>query len=179
MKILISKLILIVALITTMGTLMANAENSKNGSNNEQRYMAPGPVTSVSENYSSLPQSIKTFLLKYIPNATVAEIEMKTMKDIYKIEMSNGAELVFTTAGQWLSFEAPDKATLSSQILQALLPAPAFKHLTDKNLLNKVDEIKYNPRKGYKVELDNHSKKDLYFSTTGALIKEKYGKKHH
>lgn len=157
-------------------TFTISADNqSKNlaqGESQREMYMGPGPVVSISESYASLPMQIKTFLTTYFPESTPSLIELKTLKEIYKIEMLNGYELVFSYSGQWLQVEAPDDSILPVSMVKALLPAPTYKYLAEKKRDNMVESIKYNSKRGFKVELKKQSSDDLYFNLLGEHIKK-------
>lgn len=133
-------------------------------------YMGPGPVVSISESYASLPVSIKQFISKHFNKARVKSVEKKTLENEYEIELNNGYELTFSANGNWRKLEAPDKKVLSRNLLRSLLPVGTNRYLMEKKAEKKVKEINFDPRKGYKVELEKHRYEELYFNTAGVYL---------
>ncbi len=138
-----------------------------------------GPVVSVSEVYETLPNDIKNFLGTYFPDAATRNIELKTMQNVYEIELNNGYDLEFLTSGHWTEIDAPDKAVISQNIIQGVLPGKSYDHLEKEKVLNQIDELEFNPNYGYKVSIEKG--KAYYFDLNGdhtkAPFKDKKDKK--
>lgn len=132
-----------------------------------------GPVVSVSETENSIPTEIKSFINNYFPGTTMTEIQLKTMDGIYKIDLSNGYELTFLSSGQWLEIDAPKGALISTEITINLLPAASVEHLSHKGILSRVNELNYNSKNGYKVEIEKSQDKEksYFFDLEGKSIK--------
>ncbi|MEG1006752.1 MAG: PepSY-like domain-containing protein [Bacteroides sp.] len=131
-----------------------------------------GPVVSISETQQSLPKDIKVFLNRYFPTESIQSIQLKTLLNVYDIELNNGYDLKLLSTGQWLEVEAPDKATLSESILRSLLPETIYKHLKEKRALRKVKDLHFNPQKGYKADLKKD--KTYCFDLNGKPIKKSH-----
>lgn len=131
-----------------------------------------GPVVSISETQQSLPKDIKVFLSSYFPTESIQSIQLKTLLNVYEIELNNGYDLKLLSTGQWLEIEAPDGATLSESILSSLLPETIYKHLKEKRALRKVEDLYFNPQKGYKVDLKKD--KSYCFDLNGKPMKKSY-----
>lgn len=132
-----------------------------------------GPVVSVSETENSIPTSIKSFFNKYYNGISMSEIELKTLENVYEIKLSNGFEFKFQPDGQWIEVDAPQGAIISSEVVSNLLPVASVEHLLAKDALNKINEMSYNPQKGYKAEVEkrNGKEKDYYFDLNGKSYK--------
>lgn len=138
---------------------------------NPTLYMEPGPVVSISESYASLPVPIKQFIPKHFNKARAKSVEKKTLENEYEIELNNGYELKFTANGNWRKLEAPDKKTISQDLLRSLLPVNTYRYLVEKKAEKKVKEISFDPRKGYKIELKKHRYDEFYFNTAGVYLR--------
>ena len=124
-----------------------------------------GPVVGISETKQALPYEIKLFLNIYFPAVPTANIQLKTLEQIYEIELNNGYELKFQSSGEWIEIEAPDEVTLPERMLSTLLPSSSYRYLKDKRALHTVENLNFDPLKGYKVELSND--KSYYFDLKG------------
>lgn len=134
-------------------------------------YAQVGPVVSISQTPASLPSTITTFLNSYFPGALPSDVELKTLSNIYEIELDNNIDLKFDAkSGQWLDIDAPDKSTISQVIISDLLPGEIYNNLQRRNLVYKINEMEYNPKFGYKLETDRG--RDMYFDLNGNKIKK-------
>ena len=129
----------------------------------------PGPVVAISEQYDNLPTNIKEFITKYIPPFESSHITKKTMKGIYEIKLSNGYELDFTYAGQWLKIDAPEGKYLDKKLLKKTLHHDINKYLDKHKISHLVEEIEYKYDKGYQLDACNT---DYKFASDGRF----YGK---
>ncbi len=164
------KTIIIFAVIVIIGSPAANAEKrqDKRAENRSMHMGGPGPVESISVEYNQLPESIQSFVRLHFPSATATEIKLKTMAGVYKIDLSNGYELAFLKTGQWVKIEAPENGVIHNKLLKELLPIPAFNKLAKDKVTDSVEEIIYNPKKGFKVDMVKI--KDYYFDLSGNSI---------
>lgn len=130
-----------------------------------------GPVTSVSERTSSLPTTITKFLNTYYPGIAVSEVELETLSNIYDVELSNGVDLKFNSkTGGWRDIDAPDNVSLEKKMLSDLLPAAIYNYIESKRLINKINELEYHPKMGYKIETNRG--KEIYFNLSGKTIRK-------
>lgn len=166
----LTTLAIVAALFTLSGYSAENNsnENEKQSKPAIARQYGPGPVVSISENYNSLPTQIKDFLTKYFPNVASKEIEMKPMKGIYEVDLTNGYDLQFLTSGQWVKVDAPNKTVIPETMLKDLLPKDSYAFLKKKKLTKKIKEITHNPDKGFKVEAQRD--KEYYFDLEGNKV---------
>lgn len=133
-----------------------------------------GPVVSISQTQSSLPATVNSFLNSYFPGATPTDIELKTLANVYEIELNNQIELKFDSqTGQWLDIDAPENSTIPQILLADLLPGEIYNVLKRKNLVYKVNEMQYSPKYGYKIETNRG--RDYYFDLNGNKIREPKG----
>ncbi len=129
-----------------------------------------GPVVSVSENKSSLPPEIITFISSYFPAATVKEVELKTIEGAYEIELNNNYDLKFVKkTSQWLQIDAPDNSIIPQILVKDLLPGEIYNVLVRNNVVYVINEMTYNPAKGYKIETTGD--KEFYFDLNGNKIR--------
>lgn len=120
---------------------------------------------------SDLPEAAKTFLKKHFNGVAIHEYDKKFWSNSYELELSDGTDIDFDSKGRCTEVSAPDDKLLDVALVRELLPAAACLTLTNDNLLESVEEIEYNPSKGYKVEVRHGSLDDYRFDTGGKLIK--------
>lgn len=123
-----------------------------------------GPVMNVNTNqtYGSdlrvLPENAQTFINTLFPDVAVAVVERDVKDKEYEVKMADGYEVLFDYAGNWLEVESPDNATLSSEIIQKLVPENVVIEtlsgdaVAQGGVVNYVEEIDYIPGFGYVVE---------------------------
>ncbi len=127
-----------------------------------------GPVVSVSEMQSNLPEQINSFLNKFFPKEQLKSIELKTMEKIYEIDLINGYDLKFRENGDLMEIDAPKDSFIGLPILNQILPAKTYEFLVVKKIENNVKEFSFDPIKGYKIEV---GEKDYYFDPEGKHIR--------
>ncbi len=128
-----------------------------------------GPVTSISERASSLPETITKFLNSYYPGIEVTEVELETFKNIYDVELINGVDLKFhSKTGEWREIDAPDHMSLHKNMLYDILPSSIYNYIDSNMLVNKINEVEYKPQMGYKIETIRG--RDIYFNLNGKKI---------
>lgn len=122
-------------------------------------------------NYSELPAKAKSFVAKYFGETpSVREVELDGGE--YTVELRNGYEVKFNSAGDPIEIDAQGKKKLDVDMVKALLPSRAVDYLSKKKLLNDVDEIKFVRGGGYVVEIDKMMKeRKLRFDSEGHLVK--------
>lgn len=123
----------------------------------------PGIAISGSATQEQLPARARQFLGKFYKDVPQTSIERDFDDNVYEVDLANGVEIHFGPAGQVIGIEADDlSATLSPQVVKALLPEKAYKDLQMSNLEDMVDEIEF--RKGKLVELSMRNVNETKYS---------------
>ncbi len=120
---------------------------------------------------TDLPVAAKTFLNKNFDGIAIHEFEKKFWSNSYELELADGTDIDFDSRGHCTEVSAPDYKLLDAALVRELLPAAACLTLTNDNLIESVEEIEYNPSKGYKVEVRHGTLDDYRFDIAGKLIK--------
>ncbi len=149
----------VVATVLLAGNFSANAQNAQK------------PITA---DDTDLPVAAKTFLKKHFDGVTIHEFEKKFWSNSYELELADGTDIDFDSKGRCTEVSAPDYKMLEPSLVRELLPAAACLTLTNDNLIESVEEIEYNPSRGYKVEVRHGTIDDYRFDTAGKLIKVKH-----
>lgn len=152
----IQKTVLAVAAALSMGCLSATAH-------------LPASVES-----SDLPVNAKSFIKKYFDGKTIVKYEKKFWSSSYELELSDGTDLDFDSKGKCTEVSAPDHCVLSVALVRDLLPDGACKTLSDQGVLDSVEEIEFNPDKGYKVDVRHERVDDYRFNTAGIMTRVNY-----
>ncbi|MEF9923389.1 MAG: PepSY-like domain-containing protein [Muribaculaceae bacterium] len=132
------------------------------------RAMGPGPVVSISSSYDAMPAAVKTFIKSNFHKVKVTEVNKLTMKGVNELKLSNGYKIEITDAGQWAEVEAPNNATIPHKLLKKLIPKEAYRYLLSKRIQNRVEEISFDPEKGYKLDVKGHD--DIKYSKEGKRL---------
>jgi hypothetical protein len=114
--------------------------------------------------YQEMPATIKSFLAKYYPKATVVKYEAKStvVGKKYEVKLNNGAEIDFDKNGNWE--EINDKQGVSS----ALIPAKIKTYLNQHYKGVKVESI---DKERNKIKVDLQNDIDLEFDKNGKLLR--------
>lgn len=102
-----------------------------------------------------LPKSSQEFIAKYFgSNVKVREFERDTDDNTYNVELKNGYEFEFDIQGALVEISAPDRKSVSVDIVTDILPANAVSYLNNENYLDDIDEIKVLSIGGYCVSIE-------------------------
>lgn len=125
--------------------------------------LVANPVKS-SEFYQEMPATIKSFLGKYYPKATVVKYEAKStvVGKKYEVKLNNGAEIDFDKNGNWE--EISDKQGISF----ALIPAKIKAYLNQNYKGIKVEKI---DKERNKIKIDLQNDIDLEFDKNGKFLR--------
>lgn len=126
----------------------------------------------VNISYAELPQNAKVFIEKHFGNnPATKEVEYKDVSGVYTVELRNGYDLKFNSEGKILEIDSPDRSDVKSTIAKDVLPSKIITYLSDKNLLNNIDEIKILRNGDYMVEIDKiMNSRKMRFDKDGNLI---------
>lgn len=104
---------------------------------------------------SALPKGSVEFIAKYFPDEQIKEIEKEAGRrgDVYEVEFLSGAEVEFTSDGNWKEV----KASKGNAVPAGIVPAGIVKYVDDNFKGQSIVEIS-RKRGGYEVELSNDSK---------------------
>ncbi|SDF26171.1 PepSY-like domain-containing protein [Epilithonimonas hungarica] len=114
--------------------------------------------------YQEMPATIKSFLAKYYPKATVVKYEAKStvVGKKYEVKLNNGAEIDFDKNGNWE--EISDK----QGIVSALIPAKIKAYLDQHYKGIKVESI---DKERNKIKVDLQNDIDLEFDKNGKFLR--------
>lgn len=123
--------------------------------------------------YAELPQKAKLFMEKHFgANTPTTEIEYENATGVYVVELRNGYDIKFNSDGKVIEIDSPDRGDIAETIVKDILPAKAVVYLTDKRLLDDVDEIKVHRNGDFSVEIDKvMNDRKLRFDSSGNLRK--------
>lgn len=152
----IQKTVLAIAAVVAAGFIGANAQQV------------------IKVDNAKLPVEAKAFIKQHFSNTTIAKYEKKFWSNSYEIELSDGTDIDFDSKGKCTGVEAPGRTVLAQSLVTSMLPNAAVKTLADKNLMDSIEEIEYNPSKGYKVDVRHDTIDDYLFTASGELIKIEY-----
>jgi len=104
---------------------------------------------------SALPKGSVEFIAKYFPDEQIKEIEKEASRRgaVYEVEFLSGAEVEFTSDGNWKEV----KASKGKALPAGIVPAGIVKYVEDNFKGQSIVEIS-RKRGGYEVELSNDSK---------------------
>ena len=114
-----------------------------------------------------LPAAAQSFLSQYYPNVAFKSAEKQQIKDIYiyEVELQDGTEITFNSAGEWQEVDAPEGKTVPS----GFYPSGIDEYLSQNYSGYGINEInKYDS--GYNVELVNNGP-ELEFNLMGEFVR--------
>lgn len=119
---------------------------------------------------SELPKAAQQFLNKHFPgdNIRKAEKDQGRRGFEYEVDLASGAEVEFTSDGNWKEV----KAAHNKIVPAAIVPAGIAKYVSTNHAGQSVIEISMK-RGGYKVELSN--KVELYLTKDGTVMQPRQG----
>lgn len=115
---------------------------------------------------SQLPAEAQSFIKKHYASINVRECEQDD--GYFEVELKNGVDMAFDAQGKLLKLDAGNKK-VAQAILKEILPANAYKELETRKLLNKVEEVEFNPA-SIKVETSEWFNDEYRFDLDGKLI---------
>lgn len=125
--------------------------------------LGPGPAVAGSATAAQLPQKATKFLQKYYRHTAVRSIEREFGPGTFDVELADGTDIEFNTAGDVVEIEAPDRGpALSDDVVKAILPSQAYKRVKAAGQAGHVDEIELRDGRVYVIK-------------TRAVKKMKYG----
>lgn len=106
----------------------------------------------VSHDATQLPEKARDLISQNFNSAiSVVEVEKKFGKvDEYEVVLTDGAEISFTSGGEWKSVDTPNNRPIPS----GLIPTSIVGFVTEKHNGAYIVGIEKN-KKGYEVELSN------------------------
>lgn len=115
--------------------------------------------------YGALPQAAQTFVKTYYPDRVVSVVlrDKNIFDRDYEVIFSDGANIDFTSKGEWTEVEDRDM----DGVPQAILPAGIMTFVTNSHPDQVVVKISKD-RHGYEVELSNMI--ELEFNQNGQLM---------
>ena len=84
---------------------------------------------------SQLPQQAITFINAHYQGIGIDDCEIDG--SIYEVEMTNGVDIEFNSAGKIMKIDG-GRHLIESSVLKAILPAATFKDLTARKVLGEV-----------------------------------------
>lgn len=109
-------------------------------------------------NQSELPKAAQSFITKYFPKDQVRKVEKDNGRRgmEYEVDFTSGAEVDFTSDGNWKEV----KAARGTSVPSAIVPAAIAKYVATNFKGQTIVEIS-RKRGGYEVELSNGSELKL------------------
>lgn len=109
-------------------------------------------------NQSELPKAAQSFITKYFPKDQVRKVEKDNGRRgmEYEVDFTSGAEVDFTSDGNWKEV----KAARDTSVPSAIVPAAIAKYVATNFKGQTIVEIS-RKRGGYEVELSNGSELKL------------------
>lgn len=125
--------------------------------------LGPGPAVAGSATVAQLPQKASKFLQKHYRHTSVRSIEREFGPGTFDVELADGTDIEFNSAGEVVDIEAPDRGpALPDGVVKAILPSQAYKRVKAEGQAAHVDEIKLRDGR-------------IYVIKTRAVKKMKYG----
>lgn len=119
----------------------------------------------------AIPTEIVNYVEKYFGNERIVEVEQGPRSRNYEIELANGVDLKFDSRYNCYEADGESHNPLPAKLVKDFLPKDAYKYLKDNNLIDDVESIKRESRRGYEVELTNrHQENELHFDADGNLL---------
>lgn len=119
----------------------------------QPQYGGPGIAVAGSTDAASLPDAAKKFLDKHYKHVATSKVEKEYVDGSYEVDLANGVEIDFNSAGRITSIEAPDNgAALDENVVKDILPHKAFQELKKVGQNKNVEEIDFKDGKLYEVE---------------------------
>ena len=133
-----------------------------------------GPAMAGSVDVTNLPQSALDFIGATFPYIQIVECEREFSENTYEVELSDGVEIEFDHAGEWLEVDAGRVKALPVDVVRQLLPDEAFKEIQRRKKEGDVESVKRSARGGYKVEIREVEYDDLRFNGDGRLTDNRH-----
>lgn len=134
-----------------------------------------GPAMAGSTSAANLPDKARKFIEKTGLDIVACEREFSTGE--YEVKLQNGIDMEFSSQGNLLDIEAPDREVLGAGLIKEIVPGRLYDNIKELNALNRVESIEMTHGGGYKVEfmaLQLGDIEDAYFSSTGEIIELEY-----
>lgn len=116
---------------------------------------------------TQLPQNAKTFISQYYPDAKIASITRDTGDNEYNVLFTNGHDVTFNAAGEWVDVDAP----MGQVIPDGIAPVAIVDYVSQNYSGTGINEISKEAY-GYEVELTTGL--DLEFNANGDFIRIDY-----
>lgn len=118
---------------------------------------------------AELPATAQNFIKQYWPAATIVKAEQEPEKDgaFYDVWLSDGTEIEFTSAGEWISVDAP----VAKAVPDGIVPQQILTYVADNCGALGVNEISKEVY-GWKAELVTGL--ELHFSPTFEYMASTY-----
>lgn len=115
--------------------------------------------------YGALPQAAQTFVKTYYPDRVVSVVlkDKNIFDRDYEVIFSDGANIDFTSKGEWIEVEDRDM----DGVPQELVPAGIMTYVTNSHPDQTIVKISKDKRR-YEVELSNTV--ELEFDQNGQLV---------
>jgi len=130
----------------------------------------PGIVKAGSVADASIPQGAKDFINKYYPGQSIVSVDNNFIRTEYDVSLLNGVDIEFNGKGKVRKIEAPDGTVLPDNVVRNMLPAKAYRHLSENGLAGYVEEISLD-RRGYEVSLLLDNIEEVNYAADGEFIK--------
>lgn len=131
---------------------------------NPVRVGGVGPAVAGSAKVTMIPEKALTFIVEYYPGAGIVSMEKEYASNSYEIELSDGTELEFDSAGNLTDIDS--ETALADDVVKDILPARAYNQLKGDNLTSNIDSIEVT-KNGYNVELNVPEDVEYFFSMEG------------
>ncbi|MDE5627511.1 MAG: PepSY-like domain-containing protein [Candidatus Amulumruptor sp.] len=128
-----------------------------------------GPAVSGTVNIGKLPEKAMKFIGTNFPQAVITGIEEKFNSRTFEVDLNDGTDLEFNSAGDWTEVDAGHGTCLAPSLVKILLPANSYNEIVNMKLTNAVETVKRDSR-FYKVELRSPEYDDLRFNSAGVLV---------
>lgn len=142
------KTIIICALAALAATAPATAQTVEPGP------MVP-PVTGIviegSQPEKALPEAARKFLAAHYADDPVAACNENFIKQVYKVVLEDGTDILFTKEGKVRDISAPEGVTLPAAVVRAVLPRHVYDHLDRAGYLSVLGSLKGIGDKGFKT----------------------------
>ena len=119
---------------------------------------------------ADLPSAAQAFLKKYFNGYEIIKVEKDVEGEmtLFEVELQDGYELVFNSAGEWTQVEAPYGKTIPT----GFIPEQVLSTLNNRFQGYGINEIN-TTGEGYKVELSDNqggASLDVFFDMSGEII---------
>lgn len=130
----------------------------------------PGIVVSASTQVDQLPADAQQFLREYYGDNPVMKCKINYVKDNSSVTLADGTGITFDKDGKVDDIRTANNTSLPTRVLEAVLPAEAYKHLVATDCQGLVSAVKNAHGRGFHVMLLDTVPPYMIFDMGGVFV---------